>query len=157
VVRLWDRRRLVLPSSYFLEHPVQNWTRYSADILGTVHLYVDYTVQVDDVRAEFERIVKASALWDGNVAILQVVDATEQTVVLRALVSANTAPDAWDLRCEIRGRLVAWLQREQPHALPRLRAELDHRTDGSSASSGRNTLTSNPLPDGGPEFDEGRR
>jgi small-conductance mechanosensitive channel len=83
IVRLWDRRRLVLPSSYFLERPIQNWTRYSADILGTVHLYLDYTVQVDEVRAEFERIVKASALWDRNVAILQVVDATERTVVLR--------------------------------------------------------------------------
>jgi hypothetical protein len=75
VVRIWDRRRLVLPSSYFLENPIENWTRYSTDILSGVFLYVDYTTRVDGVRTEFERIVRASALWDGNVAVLQVVDA----------------------------------------------------------------------------------
>ncbi len=157
IVRLWDRRRLVLPSSWFLEHPVQNWTRYSADILGTVHLYVDYSTSVDGVRAEFERIVKASALWDGNVALLQVVDATERTMVLRALVSANTAPDSWDLRCEVRERLLAWLRREQPEALPRLRAEVDALGDGGSSPRRRNTTASNRLSVSGPEFDEERR
>lgn len=84
IVRLWDRRRLVLPSSWFLEHPVQNWTRYSADILGTVYLYVDYSTPVDAVCAELDRIVNESALWDRHVALLQVVDATERTMVLRA-------------------------------------------------------------------------
>ncbi len=130
VVQLWDRRRLVLPSIYFLEHPIQNWTRYSADILGTVHLYVDYTTSVEDVRAELGRIVAASRLWDGHVALLQVVDATERTMELRALVSAGTAPDAWDLRCEIRERLLAWLQQKQPEALPRLRTQMQDKPSG---------------------------
>ena len=125
VVRIWDRRRLVLPCSYFVEHPIQNWTRYSADIVGSVHLHVDYATPVEDVRAEFERVLAASELWNGQTAVLQVVDTTEQTMVLRALVSADSAPSAWDLQCEVRERLLAWLQREHAEALPRLRTELE--------------------------------
>jgi hypothetical protein len=125
VVRLWDRRRLILPTSYFLERPIQNWTRYSADIVGSVHLYVDYSTPVDEVRAELGRILASSRLWDGQVSILQVIDATERTMLLRALVSASTAPRAWDLRCEVREHLLAWLQRTHPGSLPRLRAEAD--------------------------------
>lgn len=124
VVRIWDRRRLVLPCSYFVERPIQNWTRYSADIVGTVFLYVDYATPVEDVRAEFERIVADSKLWNGQTAVLQVVDATEQTMQLRGLVSADSAGSAWDLRCEVRERLLAWLQRQHPEALPRLRTEV---------------------------------
>jgi small-conductance mechanosensitive channel len=125
VVRIWDRRRLVLPCSYFVERPIQNWTRYSADIVGTVHLHVDYTTSVEEVRAEFERVLAASKLWNGQTAVLQVVDTTERTMVLRALVSADSAPSAWDLRCEVRERLLSWLQQQQPGALPRVRAELE--------------------------------
>lgn len=125
VVRIWDRRRLVLPCSYFVERPIQNWTRYSADIVGSVHLPVDYTTSVAEVRVEFERILAASALWNGQTAVLQVVDATERTMTLRALVSADSAANAWDLRCEVREGLLAWLQREHPDALPRLRTEVE--------------------------------
>jgi small-conductance mechanosensitive channel len=125
VVRIWDRRRLVLPCSYFVERPIQNWTRYSADIVGTVLLHVDYTTPVEEVRAEFEQVLAASKLWNGQTAVLQVVDTTERTMVLRALVSADSAPSAWDLRCEVRERLLAWLQRQHPQALPRVRAELE--------------------------------
>ena len=125
VVRIWDRRRLVLPCSYFVEHPIENWTRYSADIVGTVHLHVDYTTPVEEVRAEFEQVLAASKLWNGQTAVLQVVDTTERTMVLRALVSADSAPTAWDLRCEVRERLLAWLQQHRPPALPAVRAELE--------------------------------
>jgi len=131
VVRIWDQRRLVLPCSYFVERPIQNWTRYSADIVGSVHLHVDYATPVEEVRAEFERVLAASALWNGQTAVLQVVDATEQTMVLRALVSADSAPSVWDLRCEVRERLLAWLQREHPEALPRVRAEVEASAPGS--------------------------
>ena len=123
VVRVWDRRRLVLPCSYFVEPPIENWTRHSADIVGAVFLYVDYAASVDEIREQFERVVKASSLWNGQTAVLQVVDATERTMLLRALVSADSAPNAWDLRCEVRERLLSWLQREHPQALPRLRVE----------------------------------
>jgi small-conductance mechanosensitive channel len=125
VVRIWDRRRLVLPCSYFVERPIENWTRYSAEIVGTVLLHVDYTTPVQEVRAEFEQLLATSKLWNGHTAVLQVVDTTERTMVLRALVSADSAPSAWDLRCEVRERLLAWLQHRQPGALPRVRAELE--------------------------------
>jgi small-conductance mechanosensitive channel len=125
VVCIWDRRRLVPPITYFIEQPFQNWTRTSADILGTVFLYVDYTVPVDSLRGELTRILKASRFWDGKVNVLQVTDAKEQTVELRALASAADASLSWDLRCEIREQLVAFLQRNYPESLPRLRATFE--------------------------------
>jgi small-conductance mechanosensitive channel len=127
VVRLWDLRRLVLPISYFLEKPFQNWTRTSASLLGSVFLFTDYTVPVDVLRTELQRIVRESPLWDGNVCVLQVTDLTERAVQLRALVSASNAPRAWDLRCEVREKLVAFLQQNYPSALPRIRVEPEAR------------------------------
>ena len=88
VVRIWDLRRLVLPLSYFIEHPFQNWTRTAADILGTVFVYADYSVAVEEVRQELHRILQSSDLWDGKVWNLQVTNATEHTVELRALMSS---------------------------------------------------------------------
>lgn len=123
IVRLWDLRRLVLPIGYFLEKPFQNWTRTTASLLGTAFLHADYTVSVDAVRAELERIVRASALWDGRTCLLQVTDLGERSVQLRALVSASNAGRAWDLQCEVREHLIAFLQREHPDALPRMRLE----------------------------------
>jgi small-conductance mechanosensitive channel len=123
-VCIWDLRRLVLPITYFIEQPFQNWTRASADILGSVFLYVDYTVPLAPLRREFERIVEASPHWDGKVKVLQVTDAREHTLELRALASAPDASSAWNLRCEVRERLVEFLQRHHPEALPRLRADL---------------------------------
>ncbi|PLX85690.1 MAG: mechanosensitive ion channel protein MscS [Desulfuromonas sp.] len=124
VVRVWDLRRLVLPITYFLEKPFQNWTRVSADILGTVFLYTDYTVPVDAVREELRRIVEESDAWDGKVCGLQVTNASERSMELRCLVSAVDASLAWDLRCEVREKMLAFLQREYPESLPRVRAEL---------------------------------
>jgi hypothetical protein len=125
VVRIWDLRRLVVPLSYFIEHPFQNWTRVTADLLGTVIVYADYTVPVEEVRAELHRILQASEMWDGKVWGLQVTDATEHTLQLRALMSAADSSIAWDLRCHVREKLVAFLQERHPHSLPRVRAELD--------------------------------
>ena len=124
VIRLWDWRRLVVPLSYFIEKPFQNWTRQSPALIGSVFVYVDYTVPVARVREELNRIVSRSKLWDGQVVNLQVSDAKADTVELRALVSAANAPAAWDLRCEVREALIAFLQREYPHALPKHRAEV---------------------------------
>jgi small-conductance mechanosensitive channel len=124
VLKLWDWRRLIVPLSYFLEKPFQNWTRQSTDLIGSVLLWVDYTVPVEPIRAELEKMARASRLWDGNVVNLQVVDTNERAVQLRALVSARTSPDVWDLRCEVREKLILFLQREYPEALPKQRAEL---------------------------------
>ena len=125
VVRLWDQRRIVLPISYFIEQPFQNWTRTSSELLGTVFLYVDYAVPVEALRTEHRRIVETSERWDGRVCGLQVTDASERTVQLRCLQSASSAPRLFDLRCEVREQLIAFVQREYPEALPRTRAEVE--------------------------------
>ncbi len=125
VIRIWDLRRLVVPINYFVEKPFQNWTRTSADILGTVFLHVDYTVPVDAVRQELTRILEASQLWDRKVNVLQVTDVKNTTLELRALASAADAGKAWDLRCEVREKLVTFLQENYPESLPRVRAVLD--------------------------------
>lgn len=124
VIKIWDWRRLVVPLSYFLEKPFQNWTRHSTDLIGSVLLWVDYTVPVEHVRAELENVVKSSKLWDGQVANVQVVDSNDRALQLRALVNARTSPQAWDLRCEVREKLIAFLQERYPGALPKQRAEL---------------------------------
>jgi small-conductance mechanosensitive channel len=123
VVRLWDLRRLIVPLSYFIEKPFQNWTRESTDLIGTVFIYVDFTAPVDAIRAKLVEIVNASKLWDGQVVKLHVTDAKESSIELRALASARSASDAFELRCEIREQLIAFLQREYPGALPRAREE----------------------------------
>jgi small-conductance mechanosensitive channel len=123
VIKIWDWRRLVVPLSYFLEKPFQNWTRQTTDLIGSILLWVDYTVPVAPIRAKLEEIAQLSKLWDGQVVNLQVVDSNERAVQLRALVSARTSPDSWDLRCEVREKLIMFLQREYPGALPKQRAE----------------------------------
>jgi hypothetical protein len=108
-----------------MEKPFQNWTRETAHIIGSVFIYADYAVPVERVREKLTEIVKASSLWDGAVVNLQVSDAKENSVELRALVSARNSPQAWDLRCEVREKLLAFLQQECPQALPRSRADLN--------------------------------
>jgi small-conductance mechanosensitive channel len=129
VVCIWDLRRLVVPLSYFIENPFQNWTRVTADLLGTVFLYVDYQVPVEQVRAELRRILESSPLWDRKVCGVQVTDATERTVQLRALMSAADSSKAWDLRCFVREKLITFLQERYPESLPRVRAEFDSRPE----------------------------
>lgn len=121
VVRIWDLRRLVVPLTYFIERPFQNWTRTTAAILGTVFVYVDYAVPVEAVRSELRRIVEASELWDSEVCGLQVTGTTDKTMELRALVSAADSGRAWELRCLVRERLLAFLQESYPQSLPQLR------------------------------------
>jgi len=128
VVAIWDERRLVLPISYFLEKPFANWTRKTAELLGSVFLYVDYTVPVGDIRAELERVANESTLWDRRVCKLHVTDAKEQTIELRALVSAKDSGSAFELRCEVREKLLAYLQAQHPGSLPKVRAELTRDT-----------------------------
>jgi small-conductance mechanosensitive channel len=125
VVRIWDLRRLVLPLSYFLDHPFQNWTRVSADILGYVYIYTDYTVPVDPLREELRRICESTPLWGGKVCGVQVTDADAHTMQIRALMDARNSGDAWDLRCLVREKLIDYLQKNYPGCLPRYRGELE--------------------------------
>lgn len=125
VVRLWDWRRMILPISYFLEKPFQNWTHNSASLIGSVFFSLDYQAPIEMMRAKLLDIVKDSPLWDGKVVNLQVSDATEHTVQIRMLVSARNAPQTWDLRCEVREKMLLFLQEECPESLPRNRVLLE--------------------------------
>ncbi|MDT8430438.1 MAG: mechanosensitive ion channel [Bacteroidales bacterium] len=129
IVRIWDKRRLVVPTTYFIEKPFQNWTRESADILGTVFIYTDYTVPFDKLRAELTRILEADSNWDGKVNVLQVTNATEKTVEVRALMSAIDSPTAWDLRVSVREKLISFLQEHYPESLPRTRLVIEKEQD----------------------------
>lgn len=124
VVRIWDKRRLIVPTTYFIEKPFQNWTRVSADILGTVFIYTDYQVPIAKLRIEFTRILEESGLWDGKVNVMQVTNATEKTVEIRALMSTVDSPTGWDLRVLVREKLISYLQAHYPESLPKMRVEM---------------------------------
>ena len=109
VVRLWDERRLVVPISRFLEQPFENWTRTNPQLTGTVTFAVDYATPVDKVRAELSRIVSGHPLWDKRLCSLQVTETNDKSIVLRAVVSAKNAGTVWDLRCDVREQLLAFL------------------------------------------------
>lgn len=132
VVRIWDQRRLVLPSTYFLEKPFQNWTRTSADITGSVFIYTDYTVPFAALRTELDRILEQTELWDKKVKVLQVTDAKEHTVESRILVSAKNSPTAWDLRVLVREKMVEFLQKNYPDSLPKTRVSLQSSSQDPS-------------------------
>jgi small-conductance mechanosensitive channel len=125
VVRIWDERRLILPLNYFIEKPFQNWTRTTSQLLGTVFLYTDYTLPVEEVRAELKRIVEQEPLWDRRVCVLQITDSKERTMELRALVSASDSSRTFDLRCIVREKLVAFIQQHYPESLPKTRSVVE--------------------------------
>lgn len=118
VVKIWDERRLVLPSTYFIERPFQNWTRNDSRILGTVYIYTDYTIDFDEIRKETTRLLEATTLWDGRVNVLQVTNTTEKTVETRLLISAVDSPTAWDLRVYLRENILKFIQEKYPESLP---------------------------------------
>jgi small-conductance mechanosensitive channel len=126
VLRIWDDRRLIMPTSYFTTKPYQNWTRTKAEVLGTVEFDVDWLVDVPGVRSELSAIVSLDKHWDGRVCQLDVTNAIDGVVRLRALLSAGDAGDLWDLRCAVREHLVAWMRDNQPAAIPRGRLDLRH-------------------------------
>lgn len=123
VVKIWDQRTLIVPLSYFIEQPFTNWTRHSGEILGTAFLYVDYSVPVEPLRAELERIVNGSPLWDKRVVGLQVTNLSERTMELRCLVSSADSGKNFDLRCLVREKMTAFIRDHYPQALPTLRME----------------------------------
>ena len=125
VLRIWDERRLVLPISYFIEKPFQNWTRTSSELIGTVYLYADYTLPLEPLREELSRILPECSEWDGRVQVVQLTAATERSQEIRILVSAKNSSKLWDLRCRIREKMVAFIQSEYPESLPKLRTALE--------------------------------
>jgi small-conductance mechanosensitive channel len=135
VVRLWDWRSMIVPLSYFIEKPFQNWTRESSALIGSALIYVDYRAPVGIIRDKFTEIVKASKNWDHRVVNLQVTDAKESTIELRCLMSARSSGQAFDLRCEVREQLIDFLQKHHPEALPRQRSEVAVTDDASGKTA----------------------
>lgn len=132
IVRIWDDRRLVVPLQYFIEKPFQNWTRKTSNLIGSVFLWVDYSLPLEPLREELCRLcAEVPELWDGKVCVLQVTDCSERAVQLRALVSAPDSARAWDLRCYVREHLIAFIQHRYPTALPQLRADLEFARQAS--------------------------
>ena len=123
VVRIWDDRRLVVPLQYWVDKPFQNWTRKSAQLTGTVTLWLDYRMPLAPLREALQQACAASKDWDGRLCLLQVTEAGERAMQVRALVTAANAGQAWDLRCHVRESLLDFVQREYPHCLPQLRLE----------------------------------
>ncbi|MGH7101297.1 MAG: mechanosensitive ion channel family protein, partial [Acetobacteraceae bacterium] len=127
VLRIWNWQRMIVPLAWLLEQPFQNWTRESSELIGSVHLNVDYTVPLEPLRKELDAIVHATPLWNGKVVVLQVVEALPTTIQLRVLISARNSPETWDLRCYVREKLIVFLQEHYPGALPHQRVEIDDR------------------------------
>ena len=141
VVRIWDLRRMVLPLTYFITTPFENWTRRTANLVGEVYLFADYTVDVAALRAQLPRILEGTPLWDGKTQQVEVTDATDHAVQIRALVSARDSGTLWDLRCYVREALVAYVRDTQPGALPRLRLAETARDDTPPSRTGNDGAT----------------
>ena len=127
VINIWDQRRLILPITYFVEKPFQNWTRVSAEILGTVFLYLDYFAPVELLREELTRVLEQHTLWDKRVNIVQVTDNKFDTIEVRFLMSARTSGDAYDLRCDVREHMIKYLRENFPESLPKTRLEFQEK------------------------------
>jgi len=123
VVNIWDQRRLILPITYFIEKPFQNWTRVSAQLLGTVFLYLDYTIPIPPLREELTRLLISHPLWDKRVNVVQLTDNKESLVEVRFLMSARNSSQAFDLRCDVRENMIAFIREHYPESLPKTRVE----------------------------------
>ncbi|MEI6758398.1 MAG: mechanosensitive ion channel [Chlorobium sp.] len=135
VVRLWDQRRMIVPITWFIDRPFENWSRTSPELLGTVFLYTDYAIPLETLRNELERVVASTPLWDGRVVKLEVTNATDKSVEIRLLVSAANSTDIWDLRCLVRERLIEFIRGHFPEGFPRVRMEMG-QSDASDPSGG---------------------
>lgn len=135
VVKLWDLRRLIVPITYFTDHAFQNWTQKNADILGTVLLYVDYTMPVRLIRKELDRLLEGNNLWDGKVKTVQVTNTSEHAMEIRILTSSSNSGASFDLRCAIREHMISFIQKNYPNALPYLRTAISNETQQDKETS----------------------
>jgi small-conductance mechanosensitive channel len=134
VIRLWDLRHLIVPISHFIEKSFENWTRYSSEMIGAVHLQMDYTVPVERLREHYEIVLQSTPLWNGKTNLVQVTDSRDGTIEIRFLMSAASSSAIFDLRCYVREKMLDYLQREHPSALPKVRSEVSVSGSISSGS-----------------------
>lgn len=157
IVRVWDERRLVVPLNWFIENPFQNWTKSTSQLIGTVYLRLDYRIALAPLRAELKRLCSEASEWDGRVCVLQVTDADDRTIEIRALVSSADSGLGFDLRCHVREGLIAFVQARHPDALPRWRGELDrhgHTEPTEAAAQPSVPMRAPSAEDGGPLRDD---
>jgi small-conductance mechanosensitive channel len=147
VVRIWDSRRLVVPLQWIIENPFQNWTRTTSELLGSVFLWVDYSVPVAAIRQESKRLCEeVPDLWQGNVCVVQVTDCNEQAMQIRVLADSENSSNGWDLRCYLRESLLNFINREYPGALPKIRARLEPGEESGDAGTGTSSSTPDKRP-----------
>ncbi|WDF67493.1 mechanosensitive ion channel [Sphingobacterium oryzagri] len=127
VVAIWDKRRLVLPINYFIEKPFQNWTRTTAEILGTVFIYTDFTVPIDKLRNKLTELLEGSPLWDRQVNVLHVTDLKEHTMEIRCLMSCRNSGQAFELRCHVREEMIKYVSEHFPGSLSQTRVSLSDK------------------------------
>ena len=139
IVAIWDQRRLVVPLTYFIETPFQNWTRDTSDLLGTSFLYVDYSIPVQALRDELTRVLENEPQWDKRVNVLQVTNLSEHTMEIRCLLSAADSSQQFNLRCIVREKMIKFTQMNYPDAFPRTRFWLDEKRDGEPLLRMRNS------------------
>lgn len=134
VVKIWDERRLMLPVNYFLEKPFQNWTRTSADIMGTVFFYVGYDLPVQAIRDFVPELLKNNPNYDGRVFNVQITNSNELYKEMRILVSSSDASKNWDLRTEVREKVIDFIQANYPDCFAKVR--LNHNNKLLSQAKG---------------------
>jgi small-conductance mechanosensitive channel len=157
VVRLWDERRLVLPSTYFTTEPFENWTRSDTEIMGSVEFDVDFSVPFNDMRAELDRLLASSELWDGRRGVLQVTDAVGGVVRVRIVVSAPNAGALFDLRCAVREGMVDWVQHRQVLPTQRIEPATPAEPRRRSDDDGTTSRVASGMFSGSPEAEERAR
>jgi small-conductance mechanosensitive channel len=155
VVRIWDQRRLVVPLNWFMENPFQNWTRQSAELIGSVFLWLDFGTPLQPLREELTRLCTEAPEWDRRVCVLQVTDTSERAMQVRALVSSADSGRNWDLRCRVREGLVDFVRAHYPDALPRLRGELSGTTAGPVEGDAARAPHQAPEPQRSPRAEDG--
>jgi small-conductance mechanosensitive channel len=155
VVRIWDQRRLVVPLNWFMENPFQNWTRHSAELIGSVFLWLDFGTPLQPLREELTRLCKEAPEWDRRVCVLQVTDTNERAMQVRALVSSADSGRNWDLRCRVREGLVDFVRARYPDALPRLRGELAGPPAGADGAGTDRVQNQAPEPQRSPRAEDG--
>ncbi|WP_213881548.1 mechanosensitive ion channel family protein [Pseudomonas sp. dw_358] len=139
VVKIWDERRMVVPLQYFIEKPFQNWTRSTSSLIGSVFLWVDFSVPLEALREEAQRVCQdIPQLWDGRVCVLQVSDTSEKSMQLRILLSSADSSRSWDARCHMRERMIGFINQNYPECLPQVRAEVSTKTPHPEAVSSEN-------------------
>ncbi|HAU21295.1 MAG TPA: mechanosensitive ion channel protein MscS [Erythrobacter sp.] len=125
IVRKWDERAIIVPTSRFLDESFENWTRQNEMLTGPVFLHLDPITPIEPIRAEFERFVGEHGFWDKRTANALVTEAYPESIELRLAVSAKAIGELWELRCELREHMLKWLRENMPDALIRHRLEVE--------------------------------